>query len=77
MISPENKIGQNKNGSPAQICIDGDNLADLIFGSNSECLVWCANYLDFNSETVDSESAEGFKFPVSAHAHAHAHAHTH
>lgn len=78
-IKSEKQTSQIGNGSPAQIQAELPTLADLIFGSNSAALIWCAKYAQFNAE-LEGRTSGGFKdrgSGVKVCAHTHAHAHTH
>lgn len=77
-VIQENQTSQIEVSSPAQICAEYSDLAELVFSSNSALLIWAHTFEVFNSAT--SEEIREFKSPVAAicsvaRSHARSHAH--
>lgn len=77
-VIQENQTSQIGVSSPAQICAEYTDLAELVFSSNSALLMWVHDFEIFNSAT--SVVIREFKPPVAAicsvaRSHARSHAH--
>lgn len=76
-INAEKLTIQEVNGSPAQIQTERISLANVVFGSNSACLEWCAKFTKINAGPECRNSGDFKDRGPGADVHTHAHTRTH